>query len=939
LPEGAADKNMVPQDDLEQAFDRMWQEIRGAPSGSATSNLYSGQPRTKASSQGVLLAQEALQLADKSGRDRFLIEAWKMLAYALNADERYEEALPHYQRVIEKLEAAGEHAQAARQKIGYVGALFKSGRYQEALDIADTAENWFLRYNDDFGVARLWTNIGNLYWRNDDPRQAYRYHLMAAQTFEKIGDQRALAMAYMNLGNVLADFDSFEKADELYEKCENVSNSIGMVDLCAQAQYNRAWLHFLRGRYSDALQSFSRLRQRFEQSGSHRHYGLCDLDEAEIYIHLNLSKDAATLATRAAEQFEAIGLKYEQAKATTFYGISLIQMRRYSEALDAFYAAQTIFDAEGNSYWLGLLDLYRAEVQFSLQRFWEAQSLAIQAKTSFENLSIPSKRMFSLVLLGRVSLALNDLVAAEATMKEISALTEVTKVPLVLFPYHVLCAEIAERSRKWDDAITHYERAAEELERHQARLHHDDLRVTFFKGRQQAYDALVRLSLDRMEENTGLATAYAWCERARSRGLVELLSHYAPSGHGHAEPSLLTKVNRLREELNTHYARSTPEVSPIPSASNFETIAFKEQELARTLREVSEADPEYVSLQQVSIATIDSVKAALPERTTLVEYFTIGDEVLAFVISRNDARVFRRLCPATRIISLQERLRFQFEKFMLGPEYLNIHSAQILESTRRHLHDLYRNLLAPFITQIKTPHVTIVPHGTLHFLPFHAFYDGEKYLIDDYEVSYAPSASVFKYCLEKQPVAEQAPLLVGVADENIPLIGSEISALKALFPDSRVLLDDAATRMAFVESSRESSFVHIATHAVFRQDNPMFSSFKLADGWFTALDLFSMTCKTNLVTLSGCQSGMGEVTGSDDLLGLMRGFLYAGARSLLVSLWNVNDESTAALMEGFYREWGKSSYKSTALRAAMLSVRKSYPSPFYWAPFLLVGNP
>ena len=119
----------------------------------------------------------------------------------------------------------------------------------------------------------------------------------------------------------------------------------------------------------------------------------------------------------------------------------------------------------------------------------------------------------------------------------------------------------------------------------------------------------------------------------------------------------------------------------------------------------------------------------------------------------------------------------------------------------------------------------------------------------------------------------------------------------------------------------------------------MFSSFKLADGYFTAFDLFSLACPTNLVTLSGCQSGMSEVTGSDDLLGLMRGFLYAGARSLLVSLWNVNDESTAALMVHFYREWQKGSAKSTAFRKAMLAVRQHHPNPFYWAPFLLVGNP
>src|SRR5207244_5877221 len=120
-----------------------------------------------------------------------------------------------------------------------------------------------------------------------------------------------------------------------------------------------------------------------------------------------------------------------------------------------------------------------AEVHFSLQRFWEAQALASQAKTTFERLQLPSKRIFSLVLLGRVALALNNVTAAEAAANEITALTQGTKLPLVLFPYHVLRAELAERSHKVDEARSHYENAAEELERHQARLHHDDLRVTF----------------------------------------------------------------------------------------------------------------------------------------------------------------------------------------------------------------------------------------------------------------------------------------------------------------------------------------------------------------------------------------------------------------------------------------------------------------------------
>ena len=118
----------------------------------------------------------------------------------------------------------------------------------------------------------------------------------------------------------------------------------------------------------------------------------------------------------------------------------------------------------------------------------------------------------------------------------------------------------------------------------------------------------------------------------------------------------------------------------------------------------------------------------------------------------------------------------------------------------------------------------------------------------------------------------------------------------------------------------------------------MFSGFMLADGWVTALDLFSMSCQTNLVTLSGCKSGISEVAGADDLLGLERAFLYAGARSLIVSLWNVNDQCTAQFMSRFYNAWRAGASKSRALSIAMKAIREDFPNPFYWAPFKLVGK-
>src|SRR5438876_1221717 len=482
---------MVPEEVLNNTFDGIWREIRGA-------NLYAGQPRSQASAHSVSLARHALQIATSSGRDRFKIEAWRMLGLCLTANEQYEEAIPYYKSAIEKLEQMGEHRQAAICRMGYVTALAHVGHLQEALGEAGVAEQWFTENDDEHGLARLFTNLGIIHHRLDEHIRGVEYYVTAAEIFEKVGDKRALAQICNNLGNVLSMLDEFEQSDNLYERAEKLSQELKLADLSAQASYNRAYLQYLRGRYSDALHSFSRLRARFQRAGSQRHCALCDLDEAEIYLEINLSQDASSLSARAVEKFKLIGMRYEQGKAAGFYGVAMMQMQRFAEALDAFHNAQEIFEEEGNLYWIGVLNLYRAEVHLSMNRPREAQLLARKAKLSFEELAIPSKQIFSLVLLGRAAMALDDLPTAEASATEISKLIQTTTMPLVLFPYHVLCGEIAERMQRCDDALRHYEHAAEELEKHQAWPHHDDLRVTFVKGRQQAYDALIRLSLERM---------------------------------------------------------------------------------------------------------------------------------------------------------------------------------------------------------------------------------------------------------------------------------------------------------------------------------------------------------------------------------------------------------------------------------------------------------
>jgi CHAT domain-containing protein len=397
-------------------------------------------------------------------------------------------------------------------------------------------------------------------------------------------------------------------------------------------------------------------------------------------------------------------------------------------------------------------------------------------------------------------------------------------------------------------------------------------------------------------------------------------------------------VQHLHEELNSYHIRasSADRSHALPSGNEIE---LKKDELARNLKELSEQNPEYASLQRVSTVSVEEVQSLLPSHTSIVEYFVARDEVLAFVISRNGVAVRRHLCTLNRLQHLHERFRLQIEKFQFGPKYVQEFKRQLQESMDRHLQELYTELILPLEEDLRTPHLSIVPHGVLHYLPFHAFFDGEQYLIDRHTISYAPSASVLKFCMRREPVENCKPVIAGVADDRAPLIANEIARLQEIVPDARTYFGEVATKGAIREAVEEADFVHVATHASFRVDNPMLSAFKLADGWMTALDLYSMKCRTNLLTLSGCKSGLGAVPDADELLGLMRGFLYAGARSLLLSLWDISDKATCTYMAAFYEQWRSGATKAEAVRTAAQRVRESYPHPYHWAAFSLIGNP
>jgi CHAT domain-containing protein len=231
-----------------------------------------------------------------------------------------------------------------------------------------------------------------------------------------------------------------------------------------------------------------------------------------------------------------------------------------------------------------------------------------------------------------------------------------------------------------------------------------------------------------------------------------------------------------------------------------------------------------------------------------------------------------------------------------------------------------------------------VPHGSLHFLPFHALLDRGEYLCDAHTVSYAPSAAVFALCQEKAPANTSASLVMGIPDQRAPHILEEVESVAKLLPGSKLFLGPEASAGTLRAMGSQAALLHIATHGVYRQDNPMFSGIRLGDGYLNLYDLYQMRLSARHVTLSGCATGMNFVAAGDELLGLQRGLFCAGASSLLLSLWDVHDDSTAELMQTLYANYLSSQNMASALRSSMQALRQENPHPYFWAPFVLVGQ-
>src|SRR3984893_436405 len=902
--------------------------------------------KVRVSTQEALhLAEAAVLIAKRLRRKEALALGLRAKATALYSSGDNRAAIEHHQQAVRLYETLGIWNEAARTLSSSIQPMILAGEYDQAFQAADRAREIFARLGDPRRLARLEINVGNIYHRQDRFEESIAHYERAYTELMPYKDTEGIAVVLSNMAVCLISLNDFPRALAIYRGARSFCQQNNMPLLVAQADYNIAYLYYLRGEYSRAIEALYAARRACEVTGDAYHFALCHLDLSDIYLELNLSEEAREIAHEGYLRFEKLGMGYEAAKTLANEATAYGQQGKTVQALERFAKAREMFGREKNLVWPWLIDLYQGLLLFHEGRFFESRRLGAAAAAFFDQSALPGKAVLAHLLLARIALQVGDPVEAQKEADESLSRLASLQTPVLAYQAHLLQGQLAQARNDRPAALRALLAAKESLETMRSRLHGEELKISFLKNRMQVYESLMDLFISGDGSDASTEEALACMEAAKSRSMIEMIfqsGQSLPLGEA-GQSDLVRRIRDLREELNWYYHRieleqlRPEEKSHQRLGSLQEKAQSQEKELMRTLRELPAHERENATLEAPAEFSLAKLQVHLPPDATLVEYFSAGDRLVAAVITRKEIQIL----PVTllsRVAHFLQLLRFQLSKFRMGNEYVRRFEEPLLRATHSHLASLYGELIAPLGPFFQGKHLIVVPHGPLHFLPFHALRNGEEYLCDAFTVSYAPSATVFCWCQEKAASASTSSLVFGIADERAPQILQEAQSVAALLPHSSLHVGDHATSSVLRKKGPQSGLLHLATHGIYRQDNPMFSGIRLGDGYLNLYDLYQMRLDAKLVTLSGCATGMNFVAAGDELLGLQRGLFCAGATTLLLSLWDVHDQSTSQLMQFFYREFLRTGNMAGALQHAMHERRLLNPHPYFWAPFVLVGK-
>jgi CHAT domain-containing protein len=874
--------------------------------------------------------RRALDLAGELGDVRAQAAALEGSAQLLSG-ERQLEAL---RAALALRRRSGEESDEARLLEQLGTYLRRSGETTPAIESQRQAAA--LRRRNGLGPGTTYCELAQLHYNQGDLVRARGYLDVGLESSAASGDPAGQACALMenaridlDLGELQTAYDESERAYELMAPRGVSADSIWALQFMATIRVYLGEPEKARQRYAEVLSDFEALH---DPSG--RAWTLLGIGSTYEVEH----QAAKALASyqQAMELIRASGLHSVEALALYDLGRAHRELGQAAEAVAELERALALTAAQG--------PVRQAQILVELANAYRQSGALAAADAAFQRAirlsgTAPVFQAAALAGLARLDRDRGDLAAARSAIEEALAATEKVRAG-VLRP---------------------------------------DQRVSFLAARRAYYELDVDLLMRLEQGHPGAghdAEALLASERARARGLLDLLAKERVDVRRGIPPELKRRETEIGERIARLQSRLWSSQRALPAeeigrlARDLDQAEEGEKELEADLRR---RQPGYAVVRAPQPLPLADIQRLLDEETALLEFF-VGDESSSlFVVTRQGLAV-HALPPREELDRLVERHRSE-----VGQDS-RLRARAYAEDAYR----LYRLLLLPAAGELRGKRRLIVaPDGPLYSLSFEALLTGAvadaggsrrdlPYLLRERSLSYVPSASVLAQLLDARRRGGEAerrgPLFVGFGDpaaapdpggmpaagpaRPLPAARDEVRRIAGLFPPDRAVAflgaeasEENVKASPLVSSARN---LHFAVHGLLDESSPERSGLQLArregsaeDGRLQVREVFNLELHAELVVLSACKTGLGKEISGEGLIGMTRAFLYAGAASIVVSLWPVDDESTADLMVSFYRHLQETGDRSEALRRAKLELidGSRYFHPYYWAPFILVGRP
>lgn len=838
--------------------------------------------------------------------------------------------------------------EAAQTQVAKLYALSLLGKYDEAVKCGKKILNVFEKFGDEISAGKVEKNLGNIVSRHELHSLAEKFYRSAQARFTKVGNFEELTMVENGLAITYSALNDFRKAEKYYEQALLRAQKAKMFLTETEIEASMGNLALFRGRLDQALKRLEISRQKYETLKMPHQTAIAELEIADAYLELNLIEEAAALYKAVAEKLQNLKMQSEEARARTNYGRVSVLQKDFRTARKQLNKAFRLYVSEKNQVGAASVKIALAHVELEQKNYQAALESASEIEKQIASSENLRHKLSAAFIKAEALRNLNENTKAAEELQKIFALSVKYEQPNTAQAAQISLGKIAFYQKNFPLAKKHFKSAIRLTETLRAPLAAEEFRMAFLADKLAPFEFMTKIYL---KENK-LEKAFSMSERARARALSENLSANFESiekPHG----ALGDKLNALREELNWFYSRlnraADSEIKVLQSEIN-----KREKQIADVMRRIAAtADSKplknggtnrrsnfgnaVVTIKEAA-KSFRLLQKQLGKGKVLIEFISFEGSVSAFVVTDEKINFAMDLASENEILASLENLQFQFGTLRFGAKNLENFSDELKKRADFYLNKLYEKLLAPLEKFLGNRDLIIVPIGATHYVPFQALFDGEHYTIEKRELTYAPSATIWQFLASKRTKNPDKALLIGYADENIPLVTREIEDLTKIFQTSETFTGERANIEAFTANAPHFDLLHLACHGQFRPENPLFSSLHLADGRLTVRDISAQKLKAELVVLSACETGLNKIFAGEEILGLARGFLSAGAKSLILSLWTVNDEATTDLMKKFYEQKQTGKSNAAALRIAQRDFIERGAHPYFWSAFLLIGK-